>query len=463
MSYAPIRKSHLSEPGISVWGGQARVLLIEDDDLFREMLADLLKEMGHRVETAASVAQGGAKAAEDSWDLVLVDLRLPDGSGLELLPSLQRLPRPPRILLILAAGEGVPELPPPLAGVEGFIRRNASLRETRTLLRKALAFRESSSSEAVYLPLQLAEVVGRSAAMWPCFEALARAAGQEEPVLILGEAGTGRSLFARLLHAHSRRSLGPMVSVSAAALSTGEGHLPSAPASPWPTLSRQARGGTLFLREVEALSPQLQHSLAHLLSRRQAAPGVGFRLVAAGSLDPGALARDGTFLPELWEHLAGLIIRLPPLRERREDIPELAFFHLMRLCPPGNRKGLGPDFLEALVDYPWPGNVAELVEVLTQALRAAGAEPVLRAWHLPPGLRPVRSPLSADPPPAPDPGLPAEVSFKEYRRRVVAQAEKAYMEALMIRVQHNVKEACRLSALSLPRLYALLKKYHLRA
>jgi two-component system NtrC family response regulator len=427
------------------------------------MLADLLREMGHRVETAASVAQGGAKAAEDSWDLVLVDLRLPDGSGLEILPQVQRLPQPPRVFLILGAGEAAPDSPAFHGGVTGILRRTDSLPETRALVSRALAFREAGSPEVVYFPLRLEEVVGRSAAMRTCYEALARAVGQERPVLILGEDGTGRSLFARTLHLHRAGRHGPFVTVSAGSLAGREGEASSPAASPWPALSRQAQGGTLFLREVEALSPQLQHSLADLLSRRQAGPGRGFRLVAASSRELAPLVRDGLFLRDLWDHFADMVIRLPPLRERREDIPELAFFHLLRLCPPGNLKGLGPDVLEAFLAYPWPGNVAELVAVLTQALKAAGAEPVLRVWHLPSGVRPVRCPLpEAEPTGAPE-LVPAEVSFKEYRRRVVAQAEKAYMEALMTRTQHNVKEACRLSALSLPRLYALLKKYRLRA
>lgn len=463
MSYAPIRKAPLSEPGISVCGGQARVLLIEDDELFQEMLADLLREMGHRVETAASVAQGGAKAAEDSWDLVLVDLRLPDGSGLEILTHIQRLPQPPMVFLILGAGEVPPDSPAFRGGVAGILRRTDSLPETRALLSRALAFREAQSPEAVYLPLHLEEVVGRGAAMQPCYEALARAVGQEKPVLIVGEDGTGRSLFARLVHAHSRRTRGPMVTISAESLVAREGKGSAASASPWPALSRQARGGTLFLREVEALSPQLQHSLADLLSMRPTVPEAGFRLVAASSRELAPLVREGLFLRDLWDRFADLVIRLPPLRERREDIPELAFFHLLRLCPPGHLKGLGPDVLEALMAYPWPGNVAELVAVLKQALEAAGAEPVLRVWHLPSGVRPARCPLPEASPAGTAEPVPAEVSFKEYRRRVVAQAEKAYMEALMTRTQHNVKEACRLSALSLPRLYALLKKYRLRA
>ncbi|MCL6621752.1 MAG: sigma 54-interacting transcriptional regulator [Syntrophobacterales bacterium] len=457
MSYAPIRKAPLPEPGISPGGGQARVLVIEPDDLFREWLADLLKEMGHRVETAASLAQGGAKAAQGLWDLVLVDMRLPDGSGLELLPQVQRLPQAPRICLIAPGDTAYEEVPK--AGVAGVLRRSASLKETRALVTRALAVPGAGRSPVAFLPLRLEEVVGRSAAMRPCYEVLARAAGEEGPVLLVGEAGTGRGLFARLLHAHSRLGRGPLVTVSAAAL--GENSL--APASPWPALSRQAQGGTLFIREVEALSPEWQRSLASLLSRRRAVPEAGFRVVAASSRDLSALVREGAFLKDLWEELSGLTICLPPLRERAEDIPELAFFHLMRLCPPGNWKGLAPDVLEALVAYPWPGNVAELVAVLQQALQAAGAEPVLRAWHLPPELRPARTPVPEEAPAGvQDPG-PAGVSFREFRRRVLAQAEKAYMEDLMTRARHNVKEACRLSALSLPRLYALLKKYHLRA
>lgn len=463
MSHAPVKKAPLPGPGFADLAGETRVLVIENDELFREMVVDLLKEMGHRVETAAGVAEGAAKLAEGPWELVLVDLRLPDGSGLELLPQVGRLPGPPPVCLILPAGDVLPEDVPPPSKVAGVLHRPASLSETRALVSRVLASREAGPPEVVYLPLRLEGVVGRSGAMWPCFEALARAAGRDEPVLLLGEEGSGRSLFARLLHLHSRRGGAPFVTVSAASLAVGAEPGPEATASPWPVLSRQAQDGTLFLREVEALSPELQHSLADLLSRRPAASGRGLRLVAATSRELEPLVRDGLILRELHDHFRGMTIRLPPLRERREDIPELAFFHLQRLCLPGTWKGMHPDFLKALLAYPWPGNVAELVASLKQALKAAGAEPVLRAWHLPPGVRPAQCPPPEAEPTGPSEPVPADVSFKEYRRRVVAQAEKAYMEALMTRTQHNVKEACRLSALSLPRLYALLKKYHLRA
>lgn len=462
MSSVPLRKPILPEPGFSASGGRSRVLIVEDDDLFREMLTDLLTEMGQVVETAASVAEGWAKVEKGLWDLVLADVRLPDGSGLELLPRVRRLPQPPPVVLILAAGDSPPEDLAAPAGIAGFLCRSAPLRETRSLLSQALATRGRGSAEVLYLPLMLEEVVGRSPAMRPCYEALARAAGQEGPVLIQGEPGSGRSLFARLLHAHSRRP-GPLVALSAASWGTREGAGSAASASPWLELSRQVQGGTLFLKEVEALGLEEQRSLASLLSQWRGSPEAGFRLVAATSRDLTPLLRDGLFLRDLWGHFADMVIRLPPLRERREDIPELAFFHLLRLCPPGHLKGLGPDVLEVFLAYPWPGNVAELVAVLKQALKAAGAEPVLRVWHLPSGVRPAGCKPSEAAPTGPAEPVPADVSFKEYRRRVVAQAEKAYMEALMIRTQHNVKEACRLSALSLPRLYALLKKYHLRA
>jgi len=464
MSHASFRKAALFRPGLlSPAGVKGRVLVVDDDPLFAEMLAELVKEMGHEADTAATLAEGWAKAAGAAYDLVLVDVRLPDGSGLELLGRLGRLPRAPEVLLITGAGDPDGAGLARQSGAWGYLARHASLRETRLALTRALASRTERERGPRLLALELEGIVGRSPEMWACYHDLARAAAGEAPVLFLGEPGTGKELFARALHANSSRSRGPFVAVSAPALA-GSPEAAGMEGNSWPELCRRAREGSLFLAEVDALSLPGQLALLAILDRPPfATPEGSFRLLAASHRDLARLTQEGAFSPQLWERLQGFILHLPPLRKRREDIPELALFHLMSLSrqPGREMKGFAPDFLEALLAYEWPGNVAELVAVLHEAVDRAGAEPVLRAAHLPPPLRVGEEPLREEVPQPAAPPAPGG-TLKEYRRRVLAQAEKAYLEELLARVQNNLREACRLSALSLPRLYALLKKYRIK-
>jgi len=236
-------------------------------------------------------------------------------------------------------------------------------------------------------------------------------------------------------------------------------------------LVRQANNGTLFLDEVGELPLSMQKSFLRVLQERRFRP-VGsqremesdFRLVAATNRDLNQLVQQGRFREDLLFRLRSFVIELPTLRERPDDIKELARYHLDRLCDRYglSAKGFSPEFLKTLGEYPWPGNVREFVNTLERTVAAAHFEPFLFPKHLPIQIRvhvaqaSVRNGTAANSlEPEPPSGFP---KLHDFRETVYCQAEKQYLHDLMSLSHENINEACRLSGLSQSRLYALLKK-----
>ncbi len=463
--------------------GPARVLIVDDDELFGALLTDLVQELGFEVQLAGTLADGLAQARQGDFDAVFLDLRLPDGSGLELLPHLRELPAPPEVVLLTGAGDPDGAELVLANGAWDYVERQSSIKRMVLALTRALRYRTERRSGRPRAALILEGIVGCSPAMRACYDRLAQAAACDATVLLRGEAGTGKELFAHAIHRNSARAAGPFVRVDCAALPPAlaertlfGGEPGSGPGAgrAQAGLLQQADGGTLFLKEVAELPPAMQQAFARVLKERRYRP-VGareeredhFRLLAATSRDLEQLAAQGAFHRDLLMELRGLTLELPPLRERREDIRELALFHTARLCEAAGCgvKGLAPEFLQSLATHDWPENVRELVQLLEQALAAAGPEPTLRPRHLPAHLRPraLRTAWNrqerSDSPGAPAPAFPR---LKAFREAAVIRAEREYLQDLMQLANNSIKEACKLAALSVPRLYALLKKHQIR-
>jgi two-component system NtrC family response regulator len=238
-------------------------------------------------------------------------------------------------------------------------------------------------------------------------------------------------------------------------------------------LIRQANGGTLFLDEVGELPLSMQRAFLRVLQEHRFRP-VGsqkeqesdFRLVAATNRDLDSMAAQGKFRDDLLFRLRSFVIELPPLRERPEDVRELARWYLDRLCERNGitAKGFSPEFLKTLSAYPWPGNVREFVQALERTVAAAQWEPTLFPQHLPTHIR-VRvaqdqvthDPATEGRPAVPElPGMP---KLQEFRETMYAHAEKQYLGDLMALTGNDIGDACRISGLSVSRLYALLKEH----
>jgi two-component system NtrC family response regulator len=325
-------------------------------------------------------------------------------------------------------------------------------------------------------------IIGSSAQLQDCLETVSLAARSDANVLIVGETGTGKELFARAMHQASQRCHGPLVVVDCTSLpktlveSLLFGHVKGSFTSarePQEGLIRQAHTGTLFLDEIGELPLALQKVFLRVLEERRFRPlgseqevASDFRLVAATNRNLDDMVTRGQFRADLLFRLQAFLIELPPLRSRGEDVRELAFYHLGRLCTRYRiaPKRVAPDFLHMLIRFDWPGNVRELVNALEHALFAAKYESTLFAKHLPNQIRSqvMKRTLRNHAINRPDLSqsfLRELPSLHEFREDIFCQAETQYLHDLMVLSNKDMHAACQLSGLSRSRLYALLKKH----
>lgn len=470
------------------WGEQpmAKVLIIDDDEMFGEMLAEMVKTLGYESQVALTLREGLRAARTGEFDVVFLDVRLPDGSGLELVPQFRETPSSPEVIIITGAGDPDGAELAILNGAWDYIEKQASLKQMYLPLVRALQYRREKQIKKPPVALKLEGILGKSPEMQACFDLLAQAAGDDANVLIFGGTGTGKELFAKAIHANSPRSARNFVVVDCAAMpaslveSALFGHEKGAFTSADRTqagLIKQADRGTLFLDEVGELPLEMQKAFLRVLEEKRFRP-VGsrfevesdFRLLAATNRDLDQMAAQGLFRPELLFRLRAIRIDLPPLRSRMDDLKILALFHTARVCEKWGigPKGFAPEFLQALLSYDWPGNVRELFHTLDGALAAARYEPTLFPKHLPRDLRvklaraAVRKETLTNGNGQIYPGEKAPHQcfprLRDFRQAAIEAAEKEYLLDLMVRTEGNVQKACRIAALSLPRLYALLKK-----
>lgn len=376
-----------------------RILIIEDDETLRITLQSFLVNQGYQVNAAETGATGLALAEQQPFDLVLVDLRLPDISGLDVISRMNSGSEDTVKVMMTAYPEVRTAVAALKAGAYDYINKPFDLEDLRSLVERALevrqlrrevAWRRVQSGDAVAL-----ETVGASPAFRELMATTGRiAAAARVPVLILGESGTGKEHIAQAIHRLSSRAAGPWVTVNCSALPEGLleaemfGHEKGAF-----TDARQARkglleladGGTLFLDEIGDLSLALQPKLLRAIETQtfrrigsQKETQVDVRFVAATHRDLPAMVAQGSFRQDLYYRLNVGTIEVPPLRERAADIVALADFFLARFAPTVGccAVRLSEVVQQALVAYRWPGNVRELRNVIERALILCNGESV---------------------------------------------------------------------------------------
>jgi two-component system NtrC family response regulator len=466
----------------------ANVLIIDDDDLMVSSLELMVRRLGHEAASAGSLRAGIDLAAAREFDVVFLDVRMPDGNGLDVLPRIAEAPAAPEVIIITGFGEPDGAELAIKSGAWDYIEKGASVKEMTLSLERALQYRgekKTGARKQNVIALKREDILGNSPQLRACLNQVAQGAASDAHILITGETGTGKELFARAIHRNSPRAQKNFVVVDCAALpetlaeSLLFGHEKGSftgAEKPQEGLVRQAHGGTLFLDEVGELPLSVQKTFLRVLQERRFRPlgstreiESDFRLVAATNRDLDAMVADHQFRSDLLFSLRSFTIELPPLRERAEDIKDLARNHLDRLCEVDGlpSKGFSPEFLESLLAYNWPGNVRELANTLIRAFSAARFEPTLYPKHLPTQVRVQimrNSVHHLDPALTPEPprdGAQRLRRFQDFRETVYAEAEKSYLQDLMALADDNIPEACRLSGLSQSRLYALLKKHQI--
>lgn len=464
----------------------ARILLIDDDRLMCQSLSLVAKRKGHEVVCTYSRGEGLAMGAAEPFDVVFLDVHLPDGNGLDIVTQLEKLPSAPEIIIITGYGDPQGAELAIKNGVWDYLEKGATFKETTLSLHRALQYRKQKLAGigAGGLPVIKREgIVGASAALEACLAQVMQAAASNASVLITGETGTGKELFARAVHQNSPRSSGNFVVVDCAALPenliesmlfghekgvyTGADHARGG-------LILQADGGTLFLDEIGEMPLSLQKTFLRVLQEHKFRPlgsvreqESDFRLVAATNRNLEAMVTTDPeqFRGDLLFRLSSFVIELPSLRACSEDLKLLARHYTDRICKQYNMptKGFSPDFQKALAAYHWPGNVRELVNTFERAIAAARSESILFPKHLPMQLRieVARNSMKKEPASENSPETATTCSLpklQEFRDTAYLRAERQYLQDLMAVAGNDMEEACRISALSPSRLYALLKK-----
>jgi two-component system NtrC family response regulator len=464
----------------------ANILVIDDDKMVCDSIANVIKAMGHNPTSAYTLEKGLEKVRTGNFDVVFLDVRMPDGSGLEILQDIQEASSSPETIIITGFGDPDGAELAIKNGAWDYIEKPLSIREIKLPLTRALQYHEEKRRTSSSVNLKRQGIVGDSAQISSCLDIVAQAATSDANVLIMGETGTGKELFALAVHRNSARADNNFVVVDCAALpetlveSVLFGHRKGAFTGADRSqdgLIKQADKGTLFLDEVGELPLPVQKSFLRVLQERQFRPVGGsqelrsdFRLVAATNRDLERLVEEGKFREDLLHRLRTLVINLPPLKEIPEDMEELVIYYVRKLCNKYkmNIKGISPGFWDILRSYDWPGNTRELIQALERAIIATQNDATLFPKHLPHHIRIKVARASVGDRTAKKNGLRAEAQssndlpqLQMVRDSAIADVEKQYLSDLIAITGRNIKLACKISGLSRSRLYTLLKRHNI--
>jgi DNA-binding NtrC family response regulator len=415
---------------------RARILVVDDERSIREFLTILLEQEGYETATADSVAAGIEQLGSGPFDLVMCDLKLPDGSGLEVLHESRRRQLPTKFIIITAHTTPHHAVESLRAGAAEYLSKPFNVEDLKLILTKLLARkpRQSADEEPV-----LPEFVGVSPPMQRILALVPRVAATPSTVLITGESGTGKELLARAIHASSPKASGPFLTVNCGALPEGLleselfGHARGSftgAVRDHVGLFTQANGGTVFLDEVGELTLAMQVKLLRVLQEHRVRPvggtrehEVDVRVLAATNRDLQADVESGRFREDLFYRLNVLHLHLPPLRRRGDDIPNLARHFVIRTCErfglPAKR--LTDDAIRVLQAYEWPGNVRELENIVERTVALEPSE-LITSGSLPEHLRGFPGDAPVDQIALPEAGIDLEEFINDLRRSLMRQA-----------------------------------------
>ncbi|SCY85306.1 sigma-54-dependent transcriptional regulator [Desulfoluna spongiiphila] len=455
-----------------------RILIVDDEiDMLRLLKRSLEPDLGCRVETASSGEEAFAMIQAQRFDLVLSDMKMPGMGGAELLRQIKELKQGIAVIMMTAYGSIDSAVEAIRAGAYDFIAKPFDHDTLVFRLRKALE-RNRLISENIRLHKAFREketfhnIVGSSPAMLKVFEIIRMVARTDMTVLVTGESGTGKELTCRAIHAQSERRNGPFITVNCPTVpeqileSELFGYKKGAftqASSDRQGLFQAADGGTLFLDEIGEISPAIQSKLLRVIQEKEVKPlggtksvPVDVRIIAATNKDLVKAIEEGEFRQDLYYRLNVLPLRLPPLRERREDIPALVSHFIHKHADTMGRDPLpvSDKLMALLMELPLTGNIRELESLVMKGLLFATGE-----MMEPEDLREV---LAAAPAVSPGgaqvPDLTA-FSYKEAKEQCLKEFNDAYVGALLDKTSGNVARAARLCGMERQALQQVMKRY----
>jgi len=452
------------------------VLIIDDEEIIREALDALLSAEGFSVRTAEDARQGLERLAAGRFDAVLLDLMLPDRNGLEVLEDIRQSDDELPVVMITAYGTIESAVSATKQGAFYYFTKPFKNDEVLAVLRNAVDHRRLAR-ENRELRDQLragahrfAEIIGGSQKMKAVYDLITRAAPSRATVLIQGESGTGKELVARAFHRYSARSDKPFITVNSGNLppdlleSNLFGHVKGAftgAVFPKPGLFELADRGTIFFDEIGNIPPDTQAKLLRVIQEREfmrlggvSTIKVDVRIIAATNVDLRAMTREGRFREDLYYRLNVITVPLPPLRDRKEDIPLLVHHFLDKFSEESRKINLivTPEALDRLMSYDWPGNVRELENVIERAVVLCPEREI--------GVDLIPDHVSANGHmDVPDVAIPAEgIHFRE----VIIGHERRYIEAALDAAGGVQKKAAELLHIKATTLNEMMKRYDIR-
>jgi len=450
------------------------VLVVDDEPLQRDILQTILREEGYDVETASSVDEALQVVKENPPKIILTDLKMPDRSGMELLDEINNMKphAPPAIIIMTAFGTISSAVEAIKKGAYDYLtkpldKETVVYKVKQALERQNLLYENLQLKDALYEKFNIQGIVGKSSVMKELINTMKKVAPTNATVLILGESGTGKELVARALHYNSPRRNRPFTAINCASIpenlleSELFGYEPGAftgATSRKRGLIEATSGGTLFLDEIGDMPLNLQAKLLRVLQdgevRRLGGKEsfkVDIRTVAATHQDLERLVDEGLFRQDLYYRLRVVTLRIPPLRERKEDIPLLTDFFIERFSREYGRelKGMDREALQALMGYDWPGNVRQLQSVIERAVIMSEGEMIT--------LRDVKDELTHK---KSTPGT-LEIELPD-EGIIFEELEKALLRKAMEKANNVAKKAAELLGMSYKTFWYRWEKYGLR-
>ncbi|MBI4395558.1 MAG: sigma-54-dependent Fis family transcriptional regulator [Elusimicrobia bacterium] len=453
-----------------------RICVIDDEPGMGRLLATVLGDVGYRVSAFQKPADALKTLEQNGFDLVITDIRMPKVNGMDVLKAVKSSAPQTPVILITAFGTLDSAVEALRLGASDYVAKPFKNDEIQVavenVLEKQRLLRENQRLKTELASrYKFSEIVGRSGKMQDVFRLISQVAQTDATALLLGESGTGKELVARALHFNSPRAGKPFMAIHCGALpetlleSELFGHVRGSFTDALKDrtgLLESAEGGTVFLDEVGEMPPAMQVKLLRFLQEREfrrlgssAAVKVNVRIVSATHRDLPREVEQGKFREDLYYRLAVVPIHIPPLRDRKEDIPLLTEHFLKKQQERTRRENLSfsPSAMKALLEYRWPGNVRELENAVEHAATLS-TESLIGPESLPAALRKAET----SPPPLFEENKP----FRDSKQSVVEYFERHYLAELMKRAKGNVTHAADMADMDRKNLQELLKKHAIR-
>ncbi len=451
-----------------------RILVADDEEIMRDVLGALLTSENYRVDLAQNGTQALDMIKDKEYSVVLLDLMMPDLDGLQVLEELKKLESSPVAVVLTAFGSIEKAVKATKLGAFDFITKPFKNDEILLAVKNAMEQHELRE-ENQRLKRSLREryhyrnIIGKSASMQQIFDLITQVAPRRSTVLIQGQSGTGKELIAKAIHAASGRADAPFVAINCGNIPSDLleseifGHVRGAytgATSAKKGLFEVADGGTLFLDEVATISMEIQAKLLRVIQEREFRRlggleniKVDVRIIAATNMDLQAAVQQGTFRDDLYYRLNVIVIKLPPLRERSEDIPLLIEHFIRKYCQENDRElcTMDPAAMRILIDHAWPGNVRELENAIERAVVLSSGS-VITADLFP---KNITTAAPSAPMRFPGDGLP----LKER----VTGFEKALILAALDKTDWNQKKAAQLLSVNATTLSEKLKRLGIKS